>query len=202
MSSVVISGDTSGTITLQAPAVSGSSVLTLPATTATLATLTTPSFASTIGVGGTTAANTGAGITFPATQSASSDANTLDDYEEGTWTPTLGGNATYISRTATYTKIGRSVFIFCDITVNVLGTGSTQYLQGIPFTTLSGYYPSGGVSYFANLAASVYFISPQMTTTTTIAFISTTSLTPSCTNAPAIFGNGTRLVFSMTYEAA
>ena len=45
MSSVVISGDTSGSVTLQAPAVSGSSVLTLPATTATLATLTTPSFA-------------------------------------------------------------------------------------------------------------------------------------------------------------
>ena len=37
----------------------------------------------------------GTGITFPATQSASSDANTLDDYEEGDWTPSIGGNATY-----------------------------------------------------------------------------------------------------------
>jgi len=80
MSQVIIAGDTSGTITLQAPAVSGSSVLTLPATTATLATLTTPSFGTTIGVGGATASASGAGISFPATQSASSDANTLDDY--------------------------------------------------------------------------------------------------------------------------
>ena len=46
-----------------------------------------PSFTTTIGVGGATASASGTGITFPATQSASSDANTLDDYEEGTWTP-------------------------------------------------------------------------------------------------------------------
>jgi hypothetical protein len=40
--------------------------------------------ATTVGVGGATPAASGAGITFPATQSASTDANTLDDYEEGT----------------------------------------------------------------------------------------------------------------------
>jgi hypothetical protein len=36
----------------------------------------------------------GSGISFPATQSASSDANTLDDYEEGTWTPTVNNMTT------------------------------------------------------------------------------------------------------------
>jgi len=41
MSSVVISGDTSGTCTLQAPAVAGSTVLTLPATSGTVSTLGT-----------------------------------------------------------------------------------------------------------------------------------------------------------------
>jgi hypothetical protein len=55
---------------------------------------------------------TGIGISFPATQSASSDANTLDDYEEGTWTPTasnftVSGTSTL---TGTYTKIGRVVY--------------------------------------------------------------------------------------------
>ena len=50
---------------------------------------------TTIGVGGATPSTSGSGITFPATASASSNANTLDDYEEGTWTPTLGGTATY-----------------------------------------------------------------------------------------------------------
>jgi hypothetical protein len=92
MSSVVISGDTSGAITLSAPAIAGTNTLSLPAQTATIATLTTPSFATTIGVGGATAAASGAGITFPATISASSNANTLDDYEEGTWTPSYSAS--------------------------------------------------------------------------------------------------------------
>ena len=44
---------------------------------------------STIGVGNATPAASGAGITFPANEatSASTDPNTLDDYEEGDWTP-------------------------------------------------------------------------------------------------------------------
>ena len=141
MSSVVISGDTSGSVTLQAPAVSGSSVLTLPATTATLATLTTPSFASTIGVGGTTAANTGAGISFPATQSASSDANTLDDYEKGTWTPVItaasGSGYTVTVYSAAYTKIGRLVTVNFNIQVTVSGTASgTMLIAGLPFAAV------------------------------------------------------------------
>lgn len=44
-------------------------------------------------VGGATAG--AGGIAFPATAVAVADANTLDDYEEGTWTPSLGGNTTY-----------------------------------------------------------------------------------------------------------
>ena len=57
---------------------------------------------------------TGVGITFPATQSASSDANTLDDYEEGTWTPNQGSGLTVVgafSSSGTYTKIGSVVIV-------------------------------------------------------------------------------------------
>ena len=51
---------------------------------------------------------TGGQITFPATQSASSDANTLDDYEEGNWTPrNSSATALSINNTATYIKIGK-----------------------------------------------------------------------------------------------
>jgi len=69
---------------------------------------------------GVTPAGTGgclqlkSGITFPATQVASSDANTLDDYEEGTWTPTQGSGLTVVgafSSSGTYTKVGRLVTI-------------------------------------------------------------------------------------------
>jgi hypothetical protein len=59
---------------------------------------------------------TESGITFPATQVASADVNTLDDYEEGTWTPVVvgtstAGTASYVSQAnAIYTKIGSLVF--------------------------------------------------------------------------------------------
>jgi prepilin-type processing-associated H-X9-DG protein len=59
--------------------------------------------------------------------------NHLDDYEEGTFTPSVGGNASYTSRVGSYVKIGRSVTINLSITINSIGTGSTQTITGIPF---------------------------------------------------------------------
>jgi hypothetical protein len=72
------------------------------------------------------------GITFPATQSASSDANTLDDYEEGTWTATVytGGIA---SQSCSYTKIGRAVTISGLVVYN--GASVDPELGGLPFTS-------------------------------------------------------------------
>jgi hypothetical protein len=93
--------------------------------------------------GGDTGAN-GIGITFPATQSASSNANTLDDYEEGTWTPTITGlttspTVTYNQRNGYYTKVGRLVTITFRIqtTGNTGGSGLAQ-ITGLPFTNQSG----------------------------------------------------------------
>ena len=60
-------------------------------------------------------------------------ANHLDDYEEGTFTPSVGGNATYNSQIGKYVKIGRSVTIKLEMHINVLGTGSTSTVTGIPF---------------------------------------------------------------------
>jgi len=95
--------------------------------------------ASTIGVGGATPSTSGAGITFPATQSASTDANTLDDYEEGTWTCTItmgSGTATLNSsvNTGAYTKIGRQVTITGDFNINAVSSPSGSFtLNGLPF---------------------------------------------------------------------
>ena len=143
MASIVIAGDTSGSVTLAAPAVAGTTTLTLPATSATLATLTTPSFATTIGVGGATASASGSGISFPVTQSASSDANTLDDYEEGTWTPTIFGSSvsgshTYSTRYGGYTKIGRQVTLNFYLLLTAKGTIAGDIsLSNLPFATNS-----------------------------------------------------------------
>jgi hypothetical protein len=84
------------------------------------------------------------GIKFPATQSASTDANTLDDYEEGTWTPTLtfGGGSTgmtYGGQLGTYVKIGKLVWLNCRVTLTAKGssTGSAR-VTGLPFTNQGG----------------------------------------------------------------
>jgi len=96
-------------------------------------------------VGITTANTSGAklqtvdGITFPATQVASANPNTLDDYEEGTWTPiiigtTTAGTVTYLNRTATYTKVGRLIHVSVHVEWSG-GTGAgTLRISGLPFT--------------------------------------------------------------------
>jgi hypothetical protein len=86
--------------------------------------------------GGTTTAN-GVGVAFPATQVASSDANTLDDYEEGTWTPVATGltEVGAVTYTATYTKIGRVVYINLKVSAatSTTSTANTTYFSGLPF---------------------------------------------------------------------
>ena len=83
----------------------------------------------------------GTGITFPATQSASSNANTLDDYEEGTFTATLSpgtsGSITLnsIYDLLSYTKIGRLVTITGQLIVSSVSSpvGSLVNLNNLPF---------------------------------------------------------------------
>ena len=101
----------------------------------------------------------GIGITFPATQSASSDANTLDDYEEGTWTPAYSvasGSITANSNTSgKYTKIGNVVYIWGYISYqsNSSASGAVT-ITGLPFTSGGGFGQStnrsGGVFTIGN----------------------------------------------------
>jgi len=136
--SLILQSSGGGQITIQEPATASNFTQTLPAATGTVALLQTPSFATTIGVGGATPAASGAGITFPASQSASTDANTLDDYEEGTWTPILASfGGTGLAATGYYTKIGRVVNWFVNITgTSVTSTANTSSFT-MPFTAPS-----------------------------------------------------------------
>lgn len=76
---------------------------------------------------------TGGQIKFPAAQNASADVNTLDDYEEGTWTPTLGGTATYSIQIGYYVKIGKLVLFNWRLQVTAIGTGDVDSVLGLPF---------------------------------------------------------------------
>ena len=122
-------------------------------------------FPTTIGVGGATPATSGSGITFPATASASSDANTLDDYEEGTFTPTLigstSGAATYLYQNGSYTKVGRVVTVNVYVEITSVSTISgTVAIGNMPFT-VGGILPdtsaeaSGSISIYSGLSSSV-----------------------------------------------
>ena len=98
-----------------------------------------------VGIGLTTTARNNTrlqivdGIGFPATQVASSDANTLDDYEEGTFTPTIvgtstAGTGTYTIQIGSYTKVGRVVYYTLNVAWTAhTGTGNIQ-VSGLPFT--------------------------------------------------------------------
>ena len=130
----------------------------------TLSGLTTSSTlkaTTTIGVGAATPSASGAGITFPATQSSSTDANTLDDYEEGTWTPTQGGGLTVVgtfTSSGTYTKVGRVCTVMGRIgasTSIAFASGNALICGGLPFTAInpSDQSPQGVI---ANNAATAF----------------------------------------------
>ena len=162
---------------------------------ATSPTLTTPIVATTMGVGGATPSGSGSGITFPATQSASSDANTLDDYEEGTWTPVVtsqSGSITSYTANGTYTKIGRTVTIYSNIQVTNTGTASGQlFISGVPFSTL-GANQYGGVCRETTATGNIY---TPMITSTSVAI-------QNSTNGGIAWGTNYRYESINTYQSS
>ena len=80
---------------------------------------------------------TGGQIVFPSTQLPSADGNTLDDYEEGTWTPTVtpaSGTITSYTSTGTYTKIGKMVLVAYIFQLTDPGTaGGSATIPNLPF---------------------------------------------------------------------
>ena len=163
--------------------------------------------ATTISVGNATPSASGAGITFPATQSASTDVNTLDDYEEGTWTPSIGGLATYAVQDGIYIKVGRIVTIQCKIEITLLLTGSTTTISGLPFASVQTPFSTsaqGAVGYFQVSAVSTTSLVPLIgNNSTQIIFSGSASSGTSTGIIPvALFQNGTRVDFSITYITA
>jgi len=102
--------------------------------------------AGNVGVGVTPSAGRGAiqlsaGVGFPATQVASSDANCLDDYKEATWSPVItagsGTPTTVTVNSAVYTKVGRVVVCTFDFSIVNKGTASSSLQFGLPVTSIT-----------------------------------------------------------------
>ena len=93
----------------------------------------------------------GKGIDFSADGNAAGmTSEVLDDYEEGTWTPTFAlssGSVTYTTQTGNYTKIGRKVTAVFHVVINVSTSGVFATLESLPFTAANNNY--GGTSFSA-----------------------------------------------------
>jgi len=143
LAKLILNGSTSGSITLESPAVSGTNTLTLPASTGTVLLKDSNNIVSV------------SGVQFPATQSASADANTLDDYEQGTFTPTLTGT-TQSGGTVSgrYTKIGNVVYVSVSFdNVTLASSAGAATIASLPFTVLSSTAISSGVLGYNNTTA-------------------------------------------------
>ena len=112
-------------------------------------------------------------VQFPATQVASSDANCLDDYEEGTWTPavtfaTPGDlSVAYTTQSGWYTKVGNVVCVWWNLLTSsfthTTASGSLQ-LSGLPFAAAanSGSFNFGTLSWQGITKASYTQVAPRL----------------------------------------
>lgn len=128
----------------------------------------------------------GKGIDFSAdSHAAGMTSELLNDYEEGTFTPTLSGSTgnptgvAYGTQSGTYTKIGRMVSVYVQLTFTTYtgGSGNAQ-ISGLPFTvgtngrgpvnlynaTYTGYIVAGGsgtnIILFQNASGAGYTFVP------------------------------------------
>jgi hypothetical protein len=127
-------------------------------------------------------------------------ANALDDYEEGTWTPSLGGNTTYAVQVGTYTKIGRQVVAHFAVSVTTLGTGSASVVSGLPFTSnFTGNRGGGGISYALNPSTGYASINPFVDTNSTSVKFLTSTILGGWADASNVFTDGSFISGTVTY---
>lgn len=151
-------------------------------------------------------------IAFPAVQVPSTGVNILDDYEEGTWTPVLGGDGgtsgqTYSTQVGRYIKVGKLVTCFGRTSLTAKGviTGNLA-ITGLPFTSenVSGLNGVLHVGFWNNFVTSLDTLTGIVAanTTTAVFFATTAAATVTAVLATADVGNTTDVVFSITYQAS
>jgi hypothetical protein len=161
-----------------------------------------------VALGNNASPQSGTGITFPATQSSSSNVNTLDDYEEGTWTPnvfggTITGSGTYSYRNGYYTKVGNVVHATCLFYLTSHNGSGEMRVGGFPFASanLTNYNATGPVSRADGLAYVAYYqLAANMTANQTYVTFNQffTNAAPSNINIDSVY----IVAFSITYHTS
>ena len=148
------------------------------------------------------------GVTFPATQVPSADANTLDDYEEGTFTPTLsfagGGSVTYSEQSGTYTRVGRIVTCNASFFIGTTSSPSgNAEIAGLPFTVRAGEGFVAGISVglSRNFNSAFVINGYAAQNQTRIILSKNTSAQDFLAVAGADLKSGTGLYVTVTYQA-
>jgi len=123
-------------------------------------------------------------------------ANALDDYEEGTWTPTMNGlsgaASGYSAQIGHYTKIGNIVVAYFRITLTNKGNISGNYalIQGLPFNHAGSDGGSGMVNRFTNLNSAVSSLGIELGgSTPTAAWLTKVSSTSGTSDTYVTTGN-------------
>ena len=133
-------------------------------------------------------------------------ANALDDYEEGTWTPTFVnfGTGTYTHQLGIYTKIGNLVTVQCHLDVGSPGNASgAVQVSGLPFAALNSSNMYGvsssihGTSWNTQRTSLNLLVSPNGTSTTALYY--GMCIAGAVTASHADLGSG-NLLFSVTYR--
>ena len=150
---------------------------------------------------------TGVNVTGAVNIGGTGTANALDDYEEGSWTPSVGGNANYTQQFGRYTKIGNHITLQCVIIIgNAIGTGSASSLSGLPFAQESTGFSVGSlsISYMgANATSVIYPTGYVINNAATISFSGMNGAnTTFQLNGFNMFTNTTHLQFSVSYRTA
>ncbi len=148
-------------------------------------------------------------LAFPATQNPSANANTLDDYEEGTFTPALmfGGaevGIAYGSATlGRYTKIGRQVTASLLLTTTSKGTSTGQaQLRGLPFFNLNDtIYASCAIGWVSGLTYTGTLLLHLMPNSTRINFYVTNGGATPTQLTNTNFANAAAIYLTVTYDA-
>jgi hypothetical protein len=147
---------------------------------------------------------TQAGILFN-TDTASE--NTLDDYEEGTWTPVLqfgGGSASivYGIQTGFYTKIGNIVTCICRLAISNKGSSTGQAaVAGLPFTGANGIYYNNPIDIRSVTFSVIPYLSMNGgTTILSMVEVNASGVASTITNTD--FTNAADVYFTISYKTA
>lgn len=105
--------------------------------------------------------NTASTFTVVNNPSASPNAWSNGDILEGTWTPTVGGNATYNIQKGRWQRTGNTITAQFDLHILSIGSGERAFIGGLPFMSGSS-SGTGVVSYYAELNTVVYGVLPRV----------------------------------------